>query len=59
MPPPVDRAVVAADNVGIGAGGMADYLEHVRANYTSRTEWFDVNLPWGKRDAMEISVKRQ
>ena len=52
-----DGAVVVADNVGIGAGGMADYLEHVRANYTSRTEWFDVNLPWGKRDAMEISVK--
>jgi len=52
-----DGAVVVADNAGIGARGMADYLEHVRANYKSRTEWFDVNLPWGKRDAMEISIK--
>ena len=49
-------ATVVADNVGIGAGGMKDYLKEVRSKYKSRTEWFDVNLPWGKRDAMEISV---
>ena len=49
-------AVVVADNVGIGTGGMADYLKHVRGKYQSRTEWFDIDLPWGKRDAMEITV---
>jgi len=49
-------AVVVADNVGIGARGMEDYLEHVRAKYQSRTEWFDVDLPWAKRDAMEVSI---
>lgn len=49
-------ATIVADNVGVGAGGMKDYLKEVRSKYTSRTEWFDVNLPWGKRDAMEISV---
>jgi len=53
-----EKAVVVADNVGMGAGGMSDYLEHVRNNYQSRTEWFDIDLPWGKRDAMEISVKK-
>jgi len=49
-------ATVVADNVGIGAGGMAEYLKHVRSKYASRTEWFDVDLPWAKRDAMEVSV---
>jgi len=49
-------ATVVADNVGIGAGGMADYLKHVRSKYASRTEWFDIDLPWAKRDAMEVSV---
>lgn len=48
-------AVVAADNVGIGAAGMKDYLNHVRSKYKSETEWFDIDLPWGKRDAMEIT----
>jgi len=52
-------ATIVADNVGIGAGGMKDYLDEVRSKYKSRTEWFDVNLPWGKRDAMEISVVPQ
>lgn len=49
-------AIVVADNAGIGAGGMDDYLKHVRSKYKSRTEWFDVKLPWARRDAMEISV---
>lgn len=49
-------AVVVGDNVGIGASGMKDYLDHVRSKYQSKTEWFDIALPWGKRDAMEITV---
>jgi predicted O-methyltransferase YrrM len=49
-------AVVVADNVGIGAAGMKDYLAHVRSKYRSKTEWFDIDLPWGKRDAMEITI---
>ena len=49
-------ATIVADNVGMGAAAMDDYLEEVRSKYRSRTEWFDVNLPWGKEDAMEISV---
>jgi len=48
---------VVADNVGIdSAGSMNDYLNLVRGKYQSRTEWFDVNLPWAKRDAMEVTV---
>ena len=50
-----DGAVIVADNVGIGAYGMKDYLDHVRSKYNSKTEWFDIDLPWGKRDAMEIT----
>ncbi|MCZ6678145.1 MAG: CmcI family methyltransferase, partial [Candidatus Poribacteria bacterium] len=38
-----DGAVVVADNVGIGAAGMADYLDHVRSHYDSRTHWFDTD----------------
>jgi predicted O-methyltransferase YrrM len=49
-------AVVVADNVGIGARGMDDYLKRVRSRYQSRTEWFDTELPWAKRDAMEVTV---
>jgi len=48
-------AVIVADNVGIGAAGMDDYLKHVRTKYRSRTEWFDIELPWAKRDAMEVT----
>lgn len=53
-----DRATVVADNVGIGAAGMADYLNHVRSHYKSRTHWFETNLPWVKRDAMEVTIYR-
>jgi len=49
-------AIVVADNVGLGPGAMDDYLRLVRAKYQSRTEWFDIKLPWGDRDAMEITV---
>ncbi len=49
-------AVVVADNVGIGASSMKDYLDTVRTKYQSKTEWFDVDLPWAKRDAMEVTL---
>ncbi len=49
-------AVLVADNVGLSGGGMKDYLKEVRSKYESRTEWFDVELPWAKRDALEVSV---
>ncbi len=52
----MDGATIVADNVGIGAELMADYLDHVRHGYSSETHWFDVDLPWVKRDAMEVSV---
>ena len=49
-----------ADNVGIdSAGSMNNYLKLVRGKYQSRTEWFDVNLPWAKRDAMEVTVLKK
>jgi hypothetical protein len=34
---------------------MKDYLDFVRSKYHSRTEWFDLDVPWAKRDAMEIT----
>ena len=48
-------ALLVADNAGIGAKEMADYLDYVRQNYTCKTEWFETDLPWNPRDAMEIS----
>jgi len=51
-------ATVVADNADISARGMEDYLRYVREKYQSRTEWFDLDLPWAKRDAMEITVIR-
>lgn len=51
-------ALVVADNVGIGSGGMRKYLDAVR-EYDSRTEWFDVDLPWAKRDGMEVTAIRK
>ena len=54
-----DRATVVADNVGIGAAGMADYLSHARSHYESRTHWFETDLPWVKRDAMEVTIYRK
>jgi len=49
-------ATVVADNVGVSAGQLGEYFKYVRSKYQTRTEWFDVNLPWCKRDAMEITV---
>jgi len=49
-------AVVVADNAGYGARGMANYTRHVRAKYNSHIEWFDINLPWAKRDAIEVTI---
>ena len=54
-----DGSTVVADNVGIGAAGMADYLNHVRSHYESRTHWFETDLPWVKRDAMEVTIYRK
>jgi predicted O-methyltransferase YrrM len=51
-----DGALLIADNAGIGAAEMKDYLDYVRTNYRSRTEWFETDLAWNPRDAMEISV---
>jgi predicted O-methyltransferase YrrM len=53
-----DGALLVADNASKGAAEMADYLEFVRRNYETRTEWFDTDLPWNPRDAIEISVFR-
>jgi predicted O-methyltransferase YrrM len=53
-----DGARIVADNAGIGAGEMADYLDLVRSNYESRTEWFETDLAWNPKDAMEITVYR-
>ena len=55
----VDGATVVADNVGIGADSMADYLEHVRSRYDCQTCWFDTELPWVKRDAMEVTIYKK
>jgi predicted O-methyltransferase YrrM len=51
-------ALLIADNAGVGAAEMADYLGYVRSHYESRTEWFDTDLVWNPRDAMEISTVR-
>ncbi|UCG57593.1 MAG: DUF1080 domain-containing protein [Phycisphaerales bacterium] len=50
-----DDAVIVADNVGVSARQSVEYLDFVRSRYNSHTEWFDVDLPWGRRDAMEIT----
>ena len=55
----VDGATVVADNVGIGADSMTDYLEHVRSRYDCQTCWFDTELPWVKRDAMEVTIYKK
>ncbi len=52
-------ATVLADNVGIGANDMADYLAHVRDRYECETHWFDIDLPWVKQDAIEVSSYRR
>jgi predicted O-methyltransferase YrrM len=56
MPQLKDGATIIADNVGIGASGMADYLTYVRSHFKSRTYWFELDLPWASRDAMEVTI---
>jgi predicted O-methyltransferase YrrM len=51
-----DGAWLVADNAFIGAAEMADYLDYVRKEFSSRTEWFDTDLAWNPRDAMEITI---
>ena len=53
-----EEAILLADNVSIGEAEMFDYLEFVRANFETRTQWFDINLPWVKKDVMEVSIYR-
>jgi predicted O-methyltransferase YrrM len=53
-----DGALLVADNAAVGAAEMADYLAYVRQHYSSRTEWFETDLPWNPKDAMEISIYR-
>jgi predicted O-methyltransferase YrrM len=55
MPRLKDGATIVADNVGIGALGMADYLTYVRSHFESRSHWFELDLPWASRDAMEVT----
>jgi predicted O-methyltransferase YrrM len=52
----VAGAVVVADNVGVSRGQARGYLEWVSTKHESHTEWFDADLPWAKRDAMEVTV---
>lgn len=51
-----DGALLVADNVAIGANDMTDYLDYVRTRFETRSEWFETDLSWNPRDAMEISV---
>ena len=37
---------------------MADHPEYVRTHYDSKTEWFETDLAWNPRDAMEITYYR-
>ena len=55
----IDGATVVADNVAIGASEMADYLNLVRSRYESQTHWFEIDLPWVNRDAMEVTIYRK
>lgn len=59
LPKLIDKATILADNVGIGANSMTDYLEFVRAKYESKTYWFDTSLQWSPKDAMEVSIFRK
>lgn len=49
-------AVIVADNIALSGSGLKEYLEEVRTKYESKTEMFEVDLPWAKRDSMEISI---
>ena len=51
-------ATLVADNVGIGADKMKDYLDYTRSQYQTELHWFEIDLPWVNRDAVEIAVYR-
>ena len=54
----VDKAVIVADNVGIGSEEMSDYLDFVRGRYKCETFWFETEVAWAERDAMEVTQFR-
>lgn len=47
---------VEGSGAAVRGAPMRVFLDRVRGKYSSRTEWFDLDLPWDKRDAMEITV---
>ena len=51
-----NEATLVADNVGIGADSMKDYLDYTRSRYQTELHWFEIDLPWVNRDAVEIAV---
>ena len=51
-----NEATLVADNVGIGADRMKDYLDYTRSRYKTELHWFEIDLPWVNRDAVEIAV---
>jgi predicted O-methyltransferase YrrM len=53
-----EGAIILADNVGVGSYGLKGYLDYVRKSFRSRTVWFDTDLPWLSRDAMELTIFR-
>jgi len=54
---PKHRGRLSAAAAGAApARGMANYTKHVRSKYNSHIEWFDINLPWAKRDAIEVTI---
>lgn len=52
-------ATLVADNVGMGADRMVDYLEHVRSHYDSETHWFESRQRAGRQNGMEDSTYRR
>ena len=54
-----DGATIITDNVAMGTEKIEDYLDHIRSRYESQTHWFDTDLPWVSRDAMERTVYRR
>ena len=51
-----NEATLVADNVGIGADRMKDYLDYTRSRYKTELHWFEIDLPWVNRDAVEIAI---
>lgn len=49
-------AIVVSDNVGVSAGELREFMEYIKSKHQTRTEWFEANLPWARRDAMEVTV---